>query len=217
MKTPVFDRAVSGKIEHQRQFGLLVELEAVFVHLAIHVNRQVGQAQQRLGEAHQAHFDARAVADGDPAGKAQVTVGKSRQNRSAINLDAEPEQAVPALQRFRLDAQAGRIGMRADQPEAACGQIISADHEGDDRRAATNHVITPAGRQLPALVFAQGDEAAALQAVCHGLHGMPGAGAGVDEIQEVAGLLPGLSGYFHDLRCLRVNGRKIPKLTRRRA
>ena len=217
METPVIVRAVPGKTEHQRQFGLLVELEAIFVHLAIHVNRQVGQAEQRLGKMHQAHFDAVTVTHGDPAGKAQVTVGKGRQDRPAIDLDAKSQQAIPVLQRLRLDAQPGRVGMRADQPETAFGQSIAADHEGNDRRAPANHEVTPAGRQLPALVLAQRKETAALQAVDSCLHGVPGTGADVDEIQEVAGLFPGLSGYFHDLPCLRVNGRKIPKLTRRRA
>jgi hypothetical protein len=89
MESSVVRGAVAGKAEQQRQFGLLVELEAILVDLAVHVDRQVGQAQQRLGEMHEAHRDALAVAHGNAAGQAQVTVGEGRQERPAIDLDAE--------------------------------------------------------------------------------------------------------------------------------
>jgi hypothetical protein len=78
--------------EDQRQFGLLVELQALFVHLPVHVYRQVGQAQQRLFEAQQPCLRTCRRAHHHPPGQAQVAIGKGGQDGPAI--DFHPQTAA---------------------------------------------------------------------------------------------------------------------------
>jgi hypothetical protein len=81
--------------EDQRQFGLLVELQALFVHLPVHVDRQVGQAQQRLFEAQQPRLRSRRRAHHHPPGQAQVAIGKGGEDGPAIDFHPQPPHAVP--------------------------------------------------------------------------------------------------------------------------
>lgn len=78
-------------------------------------------------------------------GKAQVAVGEGRQDRPAIDLHRQPQQAVAVQQWLGLEAQTGRISVRPDQPEAALVNASLPTTKGDDRGAAANHEMPPAG------------------------------------------------------------------------
>lgn len=60
---------VLAETEDQRQFILLVQLQALVIHLAVHMNGQVGQPDQRLVETNQPRIETLLVMDIHPAGK----------------------------------------------------------------------------------------------------------------------------------------------------
>jgi hypothetical protein len=97
---------------------LLVEFEAIFIDLAIHVNGQVRQAQHGLGETHEPGSKTVSRAHSHAASQGEVAVGKGGQDRAAINFDTEPDHALCILGWPGFDAQAGGIGMGADQAQA---------------------------------------------------------------------------------------------------
>ena len=100
---------------------MLVEFETIFIDLAIHVNGQVGQAQHGLGETHQPGGKTVSRAHSHAASQGEVAVGKGSENRAAINFDTEPGHALCILGWPGFDAQAGGIGMGADQAQAQIG------------------------------------------------------------------------------------------------
>jgi hypothetical protein len=75
--------------------------------------------------------------------------------------------------------------MGADDAIARFRQRAAAEHEGDQRSAATQHVMAAAGGQLPALALLQPRETLRPEALLDARHGMPGAGAGIDEGDQV--------------------------------
>ena len=174
--------AFAQQAEDQRQLRLLVELQALLVHFPVHVYRQVGQPHQRLFEAQQPRFLPRRPAQHDAPGQTQVPVGEGGQYRPAINFDPQAHQAIAGQGRLRLEPQARRIGMGADDAKAGFRQRPAAQHEGDQRRTAAHRVIAPARRKLPALALLEPGEALRQQARLGARHCVPGAGAGVDEV-----------------------------------
>ena len=173
--------AFAQQAQDQRQFGLLVELQALFIHFPVHVYRQVGQPHQRPLEAQQPRFLSRRPAQHDAPGQTQVPVGERSQYRPAINFNPQPRQAIAGQGRLRLEPQPRRIGMGADDAKAGFRQRPAAQHERDHRRTA-HRVIAPARRKLPALALLKPGEALRQQARLGTRHCVPRAGAGVDEV-----------------------------------
>ena len=169
--------------QQQGQFCLLIEFESLLVDLAIHVDGQIGQAQQGLAEAQQAGFESRAVADIHAAGQAEIAVGKRRQNRAAVDFDAQTQVVFAGVCRIGLEPKAGRIGMCADDTESALHQRLVADDERNQGGAAADDKVAPADFKLPAVGFMQSGEASGHQVRACGGDGVPRAGAGIDEIQ----------------------------------
>ncbi len=158
---------------------------------------QVGQAEQRVGKAHQSRRETVGRAHMDAPGQRQVTIGEGSEDGAAIHLDAEPYHAAYFLGRPRLDAQPRRIGMGADDAQAAFRQCGTADDEGDDGRVTTHDVAFVTSLQCSPLGFVQACEAGRLQALFAGGDGMPRTGAGIDEIEQILGLLAGVGGNGH--------------------
>ncbi len=160
-----------------------VELQALFVDLAIHVDGEVREPQQGLLEAHQSRFRAGRGADDHPAGEAQVAVGEGREDRATINFHRQAQQPVASQGRAGLEAQAGRIGVRADDAKAALRQRAAAQHEGDQRRVAAHHVVTPANRQLPTIRLFEPDESPLAQQHLGARHRVPRRRAGIEKVE----------------------------------
>ena len=91
---------------------LSVELQAVVVHAAIEVDRELWNPRDRT-----VHVDEvrRAVAGQDPSGDAEVAVEPRVEEHTAVDLDAELTPARRIGVGVGLDAEAGRVGVGADQ------------------------------------------------------------------------------------------------------
>ena len=89
--------------------------------------------------------------------------------------------------------------MGADQTHAALGQCGLAEVDGNQRGSAAQHVIAAAGRERPTLGFFQSLIAGGIKPVGQRLRRMPGAGAGVDEIEQILGVVTKGCGGGHGL------------------
>ena len=97
-----------------RQVGLAVEHQPALVDVAVEVDRQLRHPGDRLGDVDERR---RAVGGDDPAGDAEVAVEPAVEQHAAVDLDAElPPAGAPAVGP-RLDAQAGRVGVGADDAD----------------------------------------------------------------------------------------------------
>lgn len=104
---------------------LLVELEAVGVDGAVHVDGELGHAQQGPVDVHEPR---RAVPQGEPARESEVPVEPGVEERSAVDLDGDLPPALRAHVGQRLDAQVRRVGVRADDAEGVCGAAPSGTY-----------------------------------------------------------------------------------------
>ena len=77
--------------------------------------------------------------------------------------------------------------MSANQAQADFHRRFLPDDESDDRRSAAHHKIAPTGMQAPAFLLVQFDIGCGLEAAGTGFDGMPRAGAGIDEIEQIKG------------------------------
>ena len=116
-------------------------------------------------EVDQLAFDAAVAAVGDAAGERQVAVEPGCEQRTAVDFHAELPEALALQVRMRLDAQAGAVGMRADQAHAVLDHRSAAELEGNERRIVARDVIAPAGLQMPGVAFLERSEAGCLQAL----------------------------------------------------
>ena len=100
-----------------------VELQAGVVHAAVEVDRELWNARDRP-----VHVDEvrRAVAGQDPPGDAEVAVEPRVEEHTAVDLDAELTPARRIGVGVRLHAQAGRVGVGADQTERGVGTVVGA-------------------------------------------------------------------------------------------
>ena len=81
---------------------LLVELEAVGVDGAVHVDGELRHAQQCPVDVHEPR---RAVPQGEPARESEVPVEPGVEERAAVDLDGDLPPALRAHVGQRLDAQ----------------------------------------------------------------------------------------------------------------
>ncbi|MNP20095.1 hypothetical protein D3C76_1126560 [compost metagenome] len=110
---------VTGKLrEDRRQFGLGVDCPT-HVGFAVEVNRQVRNDRDRCLEVDQLALDLAITTEGYAARQGQVAVEPRRQQRAAIDFDAQLPEALALQFRLRLDAQARAVGVGADQANAA--------------------------------------------------------------------------------------------------
>ncbi len=170
--------------EQRRQFVLLVQFQTILVDAAVHVNRQVRQTQQRLIKAHQPVRQLAVLVEiADTARQAQVAVGECRQDRPAVNFDAEPGKAAAHRGGVRTDAESRRIGMRADDFETRFNRRFTAQYEQHNRRIVAHHVIAPAGLQLPFGGFIESGKLKGLHRGFNRSGGMPRTRAAINEIE----------------------------------
>ncbi|MNJ51552.1 hypothetical protein D3C77_468610 [compost metagenome] len=150
--------------DQRRQFVLCVDGPAL-VRFAIEVNGQTGDHRDGQTEVDQLALDATVAAVGDAAGERQVAVEPGRQQRAAVDFNAQLPEALALQVRMRLDAQAGAVGMRTDQTHAVLDHRSAAELEGDERRIVARDVIAPARLQMPGVAFHERSEAGGLQAL----------------------------------------------------
>jgi len=82
--------------------------------------------------------------------------------------------------------------------QAPFQQRPAADGEGDQRTTAAHH-IAATRLQRPVVALVQGDETSGREPGPGAGDGMPGAGAGVDEIQQILGEGAVGVGELHDV------------------
>lgn len=118
-----------GQTRDGEQLNLVVGVEA---GLAVQVDGQRGDSQQRLVDLDQLLHDVVALTDQNAAGKTQIAVEPRVPDAAAIRLDADLQVADVGLAGDGLDAQAGRIGVGADNGDGVAGAPLAADGKGED-------------------------------------------------------------------------------------
>ena len=68
---------------------LSIELQSLFAHVSVEVDRELGDAQQGAVVTDESQRPIGAGADGDPTGDPQVSVEPGVEERPAVHLDAE--------------------------------------------------------------------------------------------------------------------------------
>ena len=91
--------------------GMFVENETAVVHSAVEMHRQLRESGNRRGRAKQ--HDATVVLD-DMTRNVEITVKPRVQQRRAVDLHLEGAEVGSDPLGIRLEVQAGRIGMCAD-------------------------------------------------------------------------------------------------------
>ena len=99
---------------HRREVLLLVEDEASVVDVAVEVDCQLRNATDRLVDN---DIDGRAVVQLDSAGDSQIPIEPRVDQRPAVDLDAQLLPTNATRIGARLDAQPGRVGVGADEPQ----------------------------------------------------------------------------------------------------
>ena len=162
------------------------------------MDRQVGQARHRPIKPDQTGVDAARCPYAKSAGQAEIPVGEGGQDRSAVDFNAQPEQSVAAMRALGLQPQARRVGVRADDAEPGRRRVRPTDPEGDEGRCAADDVMLAFGLQAPGIPLVQGRKTRPLQPACQSGPGVPWAGTGVDEIQQVLGVAALFRGGVHE-------------------
>jgi hypothetical protein len=91
---------------------LLVQLQAVVVDPAVEVDGQLRDPHDRV----RAHQLGPPVGQHHPPGEAELAVQPGVEQRAAVDLQAQLGVAEAAEVRLRLDREAGRVGVGADDP-----------------------------------------------------------------------------------------------------
>ncbi len=146
---------------------LRVELQAGVVHPAIEVDRELRHARDRP-----VHVDEvrRAVAGQDPSGDAEVAVEPRVEEHTAVDLDAELTPTRRIGVGVGLDAQAGRVGVGADQTERGVGTVAGREDPGDQRAVAGDDAACR--HTVPRVALRDRGEARRLEAAAGGLDGV---------------------------------------------
>lgn len=165
------------------EVALLVELEALRGHVAVHVDGELGDAQQRAVDVDQ---PGRAVTQGEAAGQPQIAVEPGVHQRPAVDLHGDLAPAVRTAVGPRLHAQVGGVGVRADDAEGRVRLGTLGDVPGHDR-AAAQHVLA-AGRPLPGVRLRDLPETGLLQPFGGVRHGVVRRRAGRQEGHQVVGV-----------------------------
>jgi hypothetical protein len=143
----------------RRQVSLLVQHQSV-VDLPVEVDRQLRDPQERSGP----HQVLGAVAGDQPPGQLELTVQPGVEQRPAVDLDACLQPAVPAGGRPRLELEARRVGVRADDAVRRGGPGSRRDRPGEHR--AVPHDVLPLTR-VPVVGLDQPGEARLVQPPGH--------------------------------------------------
>ncbi len=144
----------------RREVDLLVEHEAALVDVAVEMDGELGDAADRLVDA---HVDGGSVVEDDAAGDAEVAVEPRVEQRPAVDLHAELAPTEQTGVRARLDAQARRVGVRTDDAQWRSGRRLARASPGDQRGAAHDEPLV--GHVCPRLGEPQRLEAVGQQAL----------------------------------------------------
>lgn len=147
-----------GETRNGEQLNLVVGLK---VCLAVQMDGERGDAQQRLVHLDELLDDVVALAHHDAAGETQVAVEPRVPDAAAVRLDADLQVPDVALLGDGLDAQAGRVGVGADDGDGVAGPPFAANGKGQDGRAVAGEVVLAAGAEgrCPRVALADEGEA----------------------------------------------------------
>ncbi|MCY1426078.1 hypothetical protein D9M71_418890 [compost metagenome] len=169
--------------EDRRQFGLRIDRPAQ-IGFAVEMDRQVGNHRDGRLEVDQLAFHLAGEAEGDAAGQRQVAVEPRGEQGAAVDFHAQLPVTLASQFRIRLDAQAGAVGVRADQAQAALQQRGVAELEGDQRGVVAGHVITATGLGAPGIALIETLEAGLFETAGEALGGMERGGGGREEVDQ---------------------------------
>jgi len=167
---------------------LLVELQAVLVDAAVEVQGRVGDAADRPFEVHRLLAQAALVAEHQVTGEGQVAVGPGRQDRPAVDFDAELPVAFLSVGSVRLEAQRRHVGVRPDDAEPGFRRRHDADDAGQQRAAAAPDEKGVARAQVPGIALAQFEKACVSQPVGRRLNGVRRGGRGFEVFEQILGV-----------------------------
>lgn len=155
------------------QLGFLVGVE---VGLAVQVDGERGDAKDGLVNLDELLDHLSALAHHDSASNAEIAIKPRRPDTAAVGLDADLLVADVALLGNGLDAQAGRVGVGADNGNGVSGLPLLANGEGDNGRCVSGQIVlaSRAAGLGPRVSFADEGKACLLEAVDGGLDGMVG-------------------------------------------
>ena len=137
--------------DHGRQVLLRVELQTLVLDLAAEVDGEVRDPQQRTREVDQHALQTGSDLQADPARQREVAIQPGVQQHAAVGLDPDLSVAVGAQIRPRLDAQIRRIGVGAEDAEAALGRRRRAHLEGHQAAVAPHDEAAIARAVVPDL------------------------------------------------------------------
>ena len=106
-----------GHAPQRAQVLLAVQHEAPLVDVAIEVDRELRDAQQRAVDTEQHFVDPTVAPHRQPPRQPEVAVEPRVEQHAAVDLDAELAKAGRTAVGVGLDAQVGRIGVGAHQAE----------------------------------------------------------------------------------------------------
>ncbi len=140
-------RALEPRDRHQLR--LRVELQALALDLAIQMDREARDAQQRAREIDEQRARASLLAQRHLPREREIPVEPGVGQHAPVRLDRELAVAVGVDVGERLEAQVRRIGVGADDAEAALHRRDGAHVQGHETAAAAHAVAPLAGRELP--------------------------------------------------------------------
>lgn len=155
------------------ELSLLVGVE---VGLAVQVDGERGDAQDGLVDLDELLDHLSALTHHDSSGNAEIAIKPGRPDAAAVGLDANLLVADVALLGNGLDAQAGRVGVGADNGYGVSRLPFLANSECDNGRGVSGQVVLASGAAGlgPRVSFANEGEAGLFEAGDGGLDGMVG-------------------------------------------
>lgn len=162
-----------GQVEDGEELRLLV---GVKVGLTVEVDGEVGDAEDGLVNLDQLLHDVATLANKDAAGDTQIAIEPRVPDAAAVRLDADLVVAEVGLFRDGLDAQAGRVGVGANDGNGVAGLPLLADGEGNNGRGVAGKVVFTAGLDggCPRVLFADQLEAGLFEASAGRVDGVEG-------------------------------------------
>ncbi|CAI8924519.1 hypothetical protein EMIT0180MI3_360038 [Priestia megaterium] len=175
---------VTGELrENRRQFGLGIDRPA-HVGFTVEVNGQVRNDCNGSLEVDQLALDLAIATEGHAAGQRQIAVEPRRQQRTAIDFDAQLPEALALQFRLGFDPQARAVGVRPNQANAAMQGRMTAHFERDDRRVVTGDVVTAIGFGGPWLALVEAHKTGRFQALDKAGGGMERGRGGLEEVDQ---------------------------------
>ena len=167
----VFGRGIAVEGHH---IHLGVEF-AVLVHLAVHVDGEVGNEQQIPVDLHQTGFQSGLRAHQHAARHGQRTVQPGGHDHAAVALGVEQDILARGVQLGALlDAKGGAIAVAGHNLHR--GVAGFGPCKGDDAGLSAGDEVLPAGLHSPFFALLKADEALLFQNGADGVHRMKRAG-----------------------------------------